>query len=71
MKAKILIVDDQAELRRGLKSILETNFTVTEADSGAALKKLLGGAAVGFRHGEIGFEDGLQPPAKLRLVVHN
>jgi DNA-binding NtrC family response regulator len=44
MKAKILIVDDQAELRRGLKSILETNFTVTEADSGAALKKLLGGA---------------------------
>jgi DNA-binding NtrC family response regulator len=44
MKAKILIVDDQAELRRGLKSILETNFAVTEADSGAALKKLLGGA---------------------------
>ena len=44
MKAKILIVDDQAELRRGLKSILEANFSVTEADSGAALKKLLGGA---------------------------
>jgi DNA-binding NtrC family response regulator len=45
MKAKVLIVDDEADIRSILKSILETNFTLTEADSGAALKKLLGGAA--------------------------
>jgi DNA-binding NtrC family response regulator len=45
MKAKVLIVDDEADIRSILKSILETNFTLTEADSGAALKKLLGGDA--------------------------
>jgi len=45
MKAKVLIVDDEADIRSILKSILETNFTVAEADSGAALKKLLGGDA--------------------------
>jgi len=39
MKGKILIVDDEAELRMLLKSILEADFTVTEADSGAALQK--------------------------------
>ncbi len=39
MKGKILIVDDEAELRLLLKTILETDFTVTEADSGAALQK--------------------------------
>jgi DNA-binding NtrC family response regulator len=39
MKGKILIVDDEADLRMLLKSILETDFTVTEADSGAALQK--------------------------------
>src|SRR5579863_2671420 len=45
MKAKVLIVDDEADIRSILKSILETNFILTEADSGASLKKLLGGAA--------------------------
>lgn len=40
MKGKILIVDDEAELRMLLKSILETDFTVTEAESGATLQKL-------------------------------
>src|SRR5882672_7020273 len=39
MKGKILIVDDEPELRLLLKSILETDFTVTEADSGATLQK--------------------------------
>ncbi len=39
MKGKILIVDDEAELRMLLKSILETEFSVTEADSGASLQK--------------------------------
>src|SRR3981189_2938147 len=39
MKGKILIVDDEPELRLLLKSILETDFTVTEADSGASLQK--------------------------------
>ena len=41
MKGKILIVDDEADLRLLLKSILESDYTVTEAGSGAALKKLL------------------------------
>jgi len=39
MKGKILIVDDEAELRALLKSILETDFSVTEADSAASLQK--------------------------------
>jgi DNA-binding NtrC family response regulator len=39
MKGKILIVDDEAELRMLLKSILETDFSVTEADSAASLQK--------------------------------
>ena len=41
MKGKILIVDDEADLRLLLKSILESEYTVTEAENGAALKKLL------------------------------
>ncbi|HEY5344906.1 MAG TPA: sigma-54 dependent transcriptional regulator [Verrucomicrobiae bacterium] len=40
MKGKILIVDDEADLRLLLKSILESDYTVTEAESGATLKKL-------------------------------
>ena len=43
MKAKVLIVDNEPDIRTMLKSILVNSFTVTEADSGAALKKLLGG----------------------------
>ncbi len=39
MKGKILIVDDEPELRMLLKSILESDFTVTDADSGATLMK--------------------------------
>jgi DNA-binding NtrC family response regulator len=39
MKGKILIVDDEPELRMLLKSILETDFTVTDADCGATLLK--------------------------------
>src|SRR5579871_564491 len=39
MKGKILIVDDEPELRMLLKSILETDFSVTDADSGATLQK--------------------------------
>lgn len=45
MKGKILIVDDEMDLRLLLKSVLETDYTVTEADSGAALKKQLAGEA--------------------------
>ena len=40
MKGKILIVDDEADLRLLLKSILESDYTVAEAENGAALKKL-------------------------------
>jgi len=43
MKGKILIVDDETDLRCLLKSVLETDYNVTEADSGAALKKMLAG----------------------------
>ena len=40
MKGKILIVDDEADLRAMLKSILEDDYTVTLAEDGAALQKL-------------------------------
>jgi DNA-binding NtrC family response regulator len=40
MKGKILIVDDEADFRALLKDFLEaSDFSVTEADSGAALNK--------------------------------
>ncbi len=39
MKGKILIVDDESELRNLLKALLEEEYTVTEADSAAALQK--------------------------------
>ena len=39
MKGKILIVDDEADLRSMLKAILQDDYTVTEAESGAALQK--------------------------------
>ena len=45
MKGKILIVDDEPDLRSLLKSILETDYHVIEAENGAALKKLLFGEA--------------------------
>ncbi len=41
MKGKILIVDDEPDLRGLLKSILEGEYNIAEAESGAALKKLL------------------------------
>jgi DNA-binding NtrC family response regulator len=39
MKGKILIVDDEADLRSMLKAILEDDYTVTMAEDGAALQK--------------------------------
>ena len=39
MKGKILIVDDEPELRQLLKTILEPDFTVTEAENAAALQR--------------------------------
>ena len=39
MKGKILIVDDEADLREMLKSILEDDYTVTQAEDGAALQR--------------------------------
>jgi DNA-binding NtrC family response regulator len=39
MKAKILIVDDNADLRQLLRAVLADDYAVTEADSGAALQK--------------------------------
>ena len=38
MKGKILIVDDNAELRQLLRAVLADDYAVTEADSGAALQ---------------------------------
>jgi len=46
MKGKILIVDVEKDLRNLLKSVLETDYHVSEAESGAALKKCLVGEAV-------------------------
>jgi DNA-binding NtrC family response regulator len=39
MKGKILIVDDNAQLRELLKAVLSDDYLVAEADSGAALEK--------------------------------
>lgn len=40
-KGRILVVDDEAPIRSLLNTVLESDYTVTEADSGAALKKAL------------------------------
>ena len=40
MKGKILIVDDEADLRAMLKSILEDDYTVVMAEDAAALQRL-------------------------------
>ena len=42
-KGRILIVDDQEGMRDLLRAILETDYEVAEADSGAALHKALEG----------------------------
>jgi DNA-binding NtrC family response regulator len=39
MKGKVLVVDDQADVRGLLVAVLEQDYQVTEADSGAALQK--------------------------------
>src|ERR1700690_882933 len=41
MKGKILIVDDEPQLRQLLKTILEPDFNIAEAENGAALQKCL------------------------------
>jgi DNA-binding NtrC family response regulator len=41
MKGKILIVDDEPQLRQLLKTILEQDYVITEAENGAALQKCL------------------------------
>jgi DNA-binding NtrC family response regulator len=43
MKGKILIVDDEAPLRQLLKEVLQTEYSIAEAENGAALKKMLAG----------------------------
>jgi DNA-binding NtrC family response regulator len=43
MKGKVLIVDDQADVRTLLSAVLEDDYTVLQADSGAALLKAFGG----------------------------
>ncbi len=40
MKGKILIVDDEPLLRSMLKALLEKEYSISEADCGAALRKL-------------------------------
>ncbi len=41
MKAKVLIVDDEADLRNMLTSVLEDHYDVAQANNGAALQKAL------------------------------
>src|ERR1041384_1051986 len=43
MKGKILIVDDQADVRGLLTAVLQRDYDVAEADSGASLQKAFGG----------------------------
>ena len=45
MSKKILVVEDEAEIRGVLGDVLKGNYRVIEASSGAALKKLLPGPA--------------------------
>ena len=40
-KGRVLIVDDHKDMRDLLKAILEANYHVAEADSGAALRQAL------------------------------
>ena len=40
-KGRILIVDDEEDMRDLLKTILESDYQIAEADSGAALHKAL------------------------------
>jgi CheY-like chemotaxis protein len=42
MKGKVLIVDDDRDLRAILSALFEDEFQVSEADTGAALQKALG-----------------------------
>ena len=39
---RVLIVDDEADARQGLKSVLETEYLISEADSGEQALELLG-----------------------------
>ena len=43
MKGKVLIVDDQTDVRALLAMVLEKDYTVAHAESGAALQKAFGG----------------------------
>jgi DNA-binding NtrC family response regulator len=43
MKGKVLIVDDQDDVRTLLAAVLEDDYTVMQADSGAALQKAFSG----------------------------
>jgi DNA-binding NtrC family response regulator len=40
-KGRILLVDDEADMRGLLRAILESDYQITEADSGAALHQAL------------------------------
>ena len=42
MKGKVLIVDDQQDVRTLLAAVLEDDYTVSQAESGAALQKAFG-----------------------------
>ena len=39
MKSKVLVVDDQADIRSLLATVLKGQYDVAQADSGAALQK--------------------------------
>ncbi len=43
MKGKVLIVDDHAEFRQLLEARLETDYSVVQAENGAALQRLFSG----------------------------
>ena len=43
MKGKVLIVDDEADVRMVLSAVLEDEYTVLQAESGAALQKAFAG----------------------------
>ena len=42
MKGKVLIVDDQEDVRMLLAAVLEDDYVITQADSGAALQRAFG-----------------------------
>jgi len=70
MKSKVLIVDDEQDFRKLLVMILQSDYEVAEADSGAALRKAFNGVQPDAMILDVNLKDGdglkLLPEIKKR-----